>query len=174
MIEVIAKAAELSLLQQPSEPFSVPMKRKDVLIVGGTHLLPLASLIPRYALNLSILIPSDIPELDREVEMRRAVQFETTSGGQCRGAGFARDLSGIDNDSLDVLIIASIYPATRDAYLAHAWRVVREFGKVIVFTASEIPLTHLLGFGMAMTSYFPKEGFYAGTLRKSAAIRAHN
>lgn len=174
MVEVIAKVADLPLLKQPADAFEAPMKRKETLIVGGTHLLPMATLFPRYAVNTSILIPQDIPGLDREIEMGRAIQFEDTMNGACRSAGFARDLSGVDSDSVDVLILCSIYPATRDDFLAQAWRVVREFGKVVVFTNSEIPLTHLVSFGLAAPAYYPTEGFYVGTMRKAKSIRARN
>lgn len=174
MVEAIVQAAQIPIYSQAAEPYAQPTPKMDTLIVGGTHLLPLAHLIPKYAVNASILIPSEIPALDREVEMRRAVQFEETTKGICKGIGFGRDLGGIDSDSLDILILCSIYPATRDAYLAGAWRVVREFGKVIVFTASEIPITHLSSFGLAAPKYYPTEGFYVGTMRKIAAIRARN
>ena len=164
----------MTWLTAPATAFDAPIKRRDVLIVGGTHLIPLSSLVPKYAVRVSILIPSQIPELDREIEMRRAVQLEETTRGFCQGAGFAHDLSGIDTDSVDVLILASVYPAVRDDFLSHAWRIVREFGRVVVFTASEIPLTHLATFGVAAPTYYPVEGFYAGTMRKIAAIRARN
>lgn len=174
MIEAIVQAAQIPVYSQAADPFEKPTKKKDTLIVGGTHLLPLAHLIPKYAVNASVMIPSEIPAMDREIEMGRAIQFEETTKGICKGIGFGRDLGGIDTDSLDILILCSIYPTTRDAYLAGAWRVVREFGKVIVFSASEIPLTHLSSFGMAAPKYYPTEGFYVGTMRKVAAVRARN
>lgn len=174
MIEAIVKAANLLPLHEPRDAFEMPMKKHSALIVGGTHLIALSSLIPRYAVDITIIIPSDIPELDREVEMNRAVQLEETASQSCRGIGFARDLSGVDNDALDVLIVSSIYPATRDNFLGGAWRVVKEFGKVIVFTNSEIPLTHLASLGIVLPQYYPVEGFYVGTMRKRMAIRSQN
>jgi hypothetical protein len=174
MLDVIVKAAKIPLNLKSADPFEQPLKKHDTLIVGGTHILPLAAIVPKYAVKMSILIPQDIPELDREIEMGRAMQFEETSKGFCTGAGFARDLGGVNTDSLDLLIIASIYPEVREKFLAQAWRVVREFGKVIVFSQSEIPLTHLGSFGIAAPSYYPSEGFYIGTMRKAAAVRARN
>jgi hypothetical protein len=174
MIDVIARAAAIPLYRQPGGAFEAPMRRLELLVVGGTHILPLASMFSHYALRTQFIIPSDIPELDREIEMGRAIQMEDSAEGLCYGTGFARDLSGVNSDSLDILIVSSIYPSTRDAFLAHAWRVVKEFGKVIVFSQSEIPLTHLASFGIAATTYYPVEGFYCGTMRKVSAVRARN
>jgi hypothetical protein len=174
MIEAIVQAAGIPVYSQAADPYTAPTPKKETLIVGGTHLLPLAHLVPKYAVNAKILVPSEIPALDREIEYGRAIQFEETTKGACQGIGFARDLGGIDSDSLDILILCSIYPAARDAFLSGAWRVVKEFGKVIVFTQSEIPHTHLASFGMAAPKYYPHEGFYVGTMRKIAAIRSRN
>lgn len=174
MIEAVIQAAAIPLYQTTKEPFELPMKRQRALIVGGTHLVQLAKLFPKYAVTAQVVVPSQIAEVDAEVELRRAIQLENITNKLCSGAGLARDLSGINTDSLDLLIICTTYPAVREEFLAQAWRVVRELGKVLVFTSTEIPLTHLGSFGIAAPRYFPHEGFYVGTMRKAAAIRARN
>lgn len=174
MVEVIAKAVSIPRYIPSAEPFAKPVQRKHMLIVGGTHLVALSPLFRSYALTASVIIPSSISNLDRDLEMERAAQFEVDHEHLCRGTGFARDLSGIDTDSVDYLFICCLYPEVRDSMLAEAWRVVREFGKVVIFVNHEIPLTYLAGFGIANPIYYPAEGFYVGTLRKSSAIRANN
>jgi hypothetical protein len=174
MIETVVQAAKIELYRESHEPFDTPMKRQKALIVGGTHLLQLAKLFPRYAVSAQVLVPAQIPEVDAEVELRRAIQLEEITKNLCTGGGLVRDLSGIDTDSLDVLILCSQSPSIRDEFLAQAWRVVRELGRVLIFTSVEIPLTHLGSFGVAAPKYFPMEGFYAGVMRKAAAIRARN
>lgn len=174
MIEAIVQAAQIPLMRVNHEPFETPMQRQSMVIVGGTHLIALAALFPRYAVKGTVLVPQELPAIEAEMELRRAVQLEETTKGLCSGSGLARDLSGIDTDAIDTLIISCIYPSVREAFLAQAWRVVRELGKVIIFTTTEIPLTHLASYGVAAPKYFPAEGFYVGTMRKGSAIRAKN
>lgn len=158
-----------------ADPYEVPMLRKHLMIVGGTHLLPLANLFPTYAVSATILIPTQIPEVEAEMEMKRAIQLEgVVPAGMIRTVGMAKDLSGVDTDSVDFLVLCPIYPSTREEFLADAWRVVKEFGKVVIFTPNEIPRTHLGTYGIAAPTYFPVEGFYAGAMRKKIAIRARN
>jgi glutamate racemase len=174
MVEVIAKAASIDKYTPSAELFQTPQKKKHAVIVGGTHLIALSGLFPSYALEATVLIPSTTVELDREVEFERAVQFEDTYPEICRGIGLVRDLSGLDTESADLLIVCTHYPAIRDEFLSQAWRVLIEFGKLIVFSPTEIPLSYLGRFGMAAPTYYPVEGFYAGTMRKGACLYAHN
>lgn len=174
MIEAIVKAASIPVFTVPPDPFTQQIARKHILIVGGTHLIALQDLFPKYALEATILIPQTIPELDRDLEIERAALFEVCHEKYCRGVGVSRDLSGIDSDSVDYLVICTPYPQVRDEMLSHAWRVVKEFGKVLVFSSSEIPPTILGHYGIANPIYYAVEGFYIGTMRKAAAIRARN
>lgn len=174
MIEAIVKAADIPLMRSTTDPFETPMPRKHALIVGGTHLLALVNLFPKYALTSTILIPTQIPEIEAEMEFRRGIQTEGIIKTLCHGVGMAKDLSGVDTDSVDLLIISTIYPSIREEFLRESWRVVRELGKVVIFTTSEIPRTYLREFGVAAPAFFPVEGFYAGVMRKAAAVRARN
>lgn len=174
MIEAIVQATQIPLATRPAEPFELPQKRLHALIVGGTHLLALANLFPRYAVDATILIPSQIPEVESEMEFRRASQLENVTQSGILGIGIAKDLSGIDTDLIDILIICTIYPGIREEFLAQSWRVVRELGKIVVFTPVELPVTHLASHGIVAPKYFPVEGFYAGIMRKAVAIRARN
>ena len=170
----IIRATAIPKAVHNHEPFSVPAPKRHAVIVGGTHLIPLSTLFPGYALEATIIIPTTISVLDRELEMERAAQFEENYAEVCRGVGFARDLSGIDSDSVDYLFICTPYPAIRDLMLREAWRVVSEHGKVVVFTSAEIPPSYLSQFGVASPTYYPVEGFYVGSLRKSLAIFSKN
>jgi hypothetical protein len=174
LADTIVRAVSIPRMIINHEPFSEPMRRRHALIVGGTHLIPLSLLFPSYAVEATVIIPSDVPILDREVEYERAAEFESTYADVCKGIGSARDLSGIDSDSVDYLFICSPYPYIRDAMLSDAWRVVRELGKVVIFTSAEIPPSYLMQFGVCSPTLYPVEGFYVGTMRKNAAIRAKN
>ena len=174
LVDTIVRATDMPRAVQSHEPFTVPAPKKHALIVGGTHLISLSHLFPTYALEATILIPSTTSVLDRELEMERAAQFENNYPDVCRAVGFTRDLSGVDSDSVDYLIVCTPYPAIRDQMLKDAWRVVSELGKVVVFTASEIPPTYLANYGVANPIYYPVEGFYAGTMRKTLAIYTKN
>ena len=175
MIDAIVQAAQIQLYKHSSEPFELPMRRQHALIVGGTHLIAMAGMFPKYAVEASILIPQQIPEIESEMELRRAIQLEEiTPQKVIKGTGMARDLSGVDTDSVDILMICSIYPSIREEFLAQAWRVVKELGRVVVFTPTEIPVTHLATYGIVAPRYFSVEGFYAGIMRKAVAIRARN
>jgi hypothetical protein len=174
MIEVIVRAAEIPKLIHSAEPFAAAPIKKHALIVGATHLRALSGLFPTYALETTVLIPATQPDLDREMELERAVQFEETYSEICRGAGLVRDLSGLDNDSADILIICTPFSDIREVFLSQAWRVLKEFGKLVVFSPTEILPTYLGRFGMAAPTYYPVEGFYVGTMRKSAALLARN
>lgn len=174
MIEAIVRAAEIPKLIQSAEPFVSPTPKKHALIVGATHLKALSGLFPHYALEATVLVPSTSDSLDRDFEMERAVEFEEAHPEICRGAGIVRDLSGLDSDSVDLLILCTPFPEIRELFLSQAWRVLKEFGKLIVFTPTELLPTYLGRFGMAAPTYYPVEGFYVGTMRKSAAILARN
>jgi hypothetical protein len=170
VIETIVKAASIPKWVQSAEPFAEPMPRQHALIVGGTHLMALSNLFPNYALAATVVIPSTVSCIDREVEFERAVQFEGTYEELCKGVGYARDLSGFDSDSVDFLFVCTLYPEVRAQFLAHAWRVVKELAKVVVFTDTEISPSTFANFGIAAAVYYPAEGFYIGTMRKAASV----
>lgn len=174
MIEAIIKAAQLELYRESAEPFTAQMPRKHAYIVGGTHLRVINNLFPTFALTASILIPPTIAALDSELEMERAVQFETKNKSLCNGAGFAKNLDGIDTDSGDILMISTITPSIRDEFLRGAARVIKDLGKIIIFTPAEIPISHLVKFGLANPIYFTEEGFYVATVRKIRSIYYRN
>lgn len=174
LVETIARVTDIPRLIHNHEPFTTPVEKKHALIVGSTHLAALSTLFPGYALEATVVVPSTLGPIDLEFEMERAVQFESGNPKVCRGVGFARDLSGLDSDSVDYLFICTPYSQIRDQMLREAWRVVKEYGKVIVFSSVEIPPEYLSQFGIALPTYFAVEGFYVGTLRKSLAIYTKN
>ncbi len=174
LASIIARAAELPRHEPKLDPFSHPQERKKLLIIGATHLIPLSTLFPHYALTTSIIIPSTLPALDREHEMERAIQFEENYPDICQETALARDLSHLSNDSVDYLLCCTIYPAIRHDFLKEAWRAVKDDGKLLVFSPTELPLTYLASFGLAKITYFPVEGFYGTTVSKSLAIYSKN
>ena len=174
LIETLIRATDVPRAVVRHDAFAVPVERKHALIVGASHLASIEALFPNYALNATVIIPTTMAPLDREQELERAFSFEDQNQSFCRGVGVARDLSGVDSDSVDYLIICTPYPAIRDEMLGHAWRVVKEFGKVLVFSTSELLPSYLQSAGIASATHFPIEGFYAGTMRKSLAIYTKN
>ena len=174
MIEALIEATKVEVFKDSTEPFSTPMPRKHVLIVGGGYLGELSQMVNQYAVTTTILIPTQTPKLDLEYETEKAAKFEEDHQKHCRGFGIARDLSGVDTDSVDVLIVASLHGEIRETFLSQAWRVVRELGKVVVFANHEVPLSYLGEYGMAGPVRFPVEGFYVGSMRKASAVRAQN
>lgn len=174
MIEALIEATKVERYRESAEPFSVQMARKHVLMVGGLYLDELARMVNQYAVTATVLIPTQTPVIDQEHEIEKAARFEENLPGLCRGSGVVRDLSGIDSDSVDILIVSSLHGEIREAFLAQAWRVVRELGKVVVFANHEVPLSYLSEYGLAAPKRFPVEGFYVGTMRKASAIRAQN
>lgn len=174
MIEAIVKAAAIPQYIESAELFTVSPKRKHAIIVGGTHLLALSGLFPKYALEATIVIPSTVDALDREHELGRAIEFEDSQPKLCRGVGLVRDLGGFDSDSADLLIICTQYPEIRDTFLAQSYRVIHDGGKLVVFTPAEISIAHLARFGMANPTYYPVEGFYVGTMRRAASLYRRN
>jgi hypothetical protein len=174
MFEAIAKAASIPKFIKSAEPFTEPPKRLHTIIVGGSHLSELAGLFPGYALEATIIVPSTLSSDKREKEFSDAVDFEDQNPKICRGAGMARDLSGFDSGSADLLIVCASDPAIRSEFLSHAWRVIKEFGKIIVFTPSELPIHQLANFGISNPVYYATEGFYVGTLRRAGSLYARN
>jgi len=174
MVEVIAKAAAIPKYIESAEPFATPLQCKHAVIVGGTHLIPLSGLFPQYALETTVVIPTSVDVIDREHEFERALEFEDRNPKRCRGVGLARDLGGFDSDSADLLFVCTMYPEIRDAFLAQASRVVRDLGKIVIFTPAEIPIAHLAKFGIAAPMYYPVEGFYVGTMRQAGSLYRRN
>jgi len=174
MIEAIVKAASIPKYVESAEPFATPPQCKHAIIVGGTHLIPLAGLFPQYALETTVIIPTSVAVLDRDVEFERALEFEDKHPKRCRAVGMARDLGGFDSDSADFLFICTMYPEIRDVFLAQASRVVRDMGKIVIFTPAEISVTHLARFGIAAPIYYPAEGFYVGTMRQAGSLYRRN
>lgn len=174
MIDALIKAAAIPKYIQSAEPFAEPPKRLHTVIVGGTYLQVLSSLFPGYALEATVIIPSTLTDVDLDNELSQAIQFEDASPQTCRGSGVARDLGGFDTDSADLLILCSSDPGIRSSFLAQAWRVVREFGKIVIFSPSELPLHQLANFGIANPVYYATEGFYIGTMRRSSSLYARN
>lgn len=174
LLETIVRATEMPRMVVRHDAFATPVARKHALIVGSSHLQSIGALFQNYALEATVLVPSTNPELDREHELEKAISFEESNASFCRGVGVARDLSGFDNDSVDYLIICTPYPHVRDEMLKQAWRVVKEFGKILIFTPTELLPTYLSSFGLASITHFSLEGAYAGTMRKSLAIYTKN
>ena len=143
MIEAMAKAAAIPKYVESMEPFAEPPKRLHTIIVGSSQLSELSGLFPGYAVEASLIIPSTLTPTDREKEFSNAVDFEDQNPSTCRGAGMARDLSGFDTDSADLLILCTSDPAIRTQFLSQAWRVVKDFGKIIIFSPSELPYSTL-------------------------------
>ena len=174
LLQTIIRATDVPKAVVRHDAFAAPVERKHALIVGTGHLSSFEALFPNYALTATVIVPSTNPELDREHELERAFSFEDQNPTFCKGVGSARDLSGVDTDSVDYLIICTPYPAIRDEMLRQAWRVVKEFGKVLVFSTSDLLPSYLQSAGVASATHFPLEGFYAGTMRKSLSIYTKN
>jgi hypothetical protein len=174
MIEAIVKAASIPRYVETAEPFVEPTKCQHAIIVGGTHLVALAGLFPQYALSASVVIPATGPVIDMEHEFERALEFEDQNEKRCKGVGIAHDLGGFDSDSADFLFVCTLNSETRDKFLAQASRVVKDQGKVILFTPVEIPITHLAKFGIAAPTYYATEGFYVGTMRQAGSLYRRN
>lgn len=151
-----------------------PSTTKHILIAGGTHLIPLSHLFPDYAVEATVVIPSDTPTLDRDMELERAFEFESTYADICKGVSIVRDLSVIEDESVDCLIVCSMSPIVRDTLLKDAWKALKETGRIIIFTSSEIPSTHLASFGIVSPVFYATEGFYTGSISKSSALYAQN
>ena len=173
MIETLVRATNLDLFRQNAEPFTQPMIRKHALIVGGIHLKTLQDLFPKYAVCASVIVPQTLPSIDLDYETEIAVKFEESNGALCKSMGLARDFSGFDSDCADIVIISTQIPSIREDFLKQLWRVTKEFGKIVVFSPTELPLSYLASFGIANPTHFLVEGFYAGTMRKVAAQIRH-
>lgn len=174
LASIIARAAQLPKQEPRPDPYSHPQEKKHLLIIGATHLIPLSTLFPHYALTTSVIVPTTLPALDREHEMERAVQFEENYPDLCSSTTFARDLSHLDDNSADYLFCCTIYPSIRHDFLKDVWRIVKDGGKVLTFSPTELPLTYLASFGLTGTTYFPVEGFYAATAIKNLALYSKN
>lgn len=174
LIDTIIRATAVPRAVVRHDAFATPVERKHALIIGTSHLNSIGALFPNYALDATVIVPANGPALDHEHELERAFSFEDQNPNFCRAVGSARDLSGFDNDSVDYLIICTPYAHIRDEMLKHAWRVVKEFGKVLVFSSTSLLPSYFQDAGIASVTHFELEGVYAGTLRKSLAIYTKN
>lgn len=161
----IVSAVGVEIFQDTANPYEAKQHYKHVVLVVDKNVLPMCELFFRTAAYLHILIPSQAGKLVTDEAYKKAVEFGAYNRGLIHGVVVASDLSGIDSDSVEAIIIDTENPQIMESYLNHAARIAKECARVAVVTTQILDEKY---FGdRAIAGLKKVEDFYCGTVRKT-------
>lgn len=164
MRDTIVTALGVEIFQDSADPFAAKQHFKHVVVVADKDVLELCESFFRTAAYLHVIIPKQQGTLVCNEAYRKAVEFGAFNRGLLYGVSIAIDLSGIDSDSIDAIVISTDNRQVMDYFTTHAARITKECARVVVVTKEELDEKY---FGdRAIAGLRKVENFYCGTVRK--------
>lgn len=167
MTDKLVSALGVEIFQEGADPQKARPHFKHVAVVADRDVLALCELFFGTATYLHVVIPSQAGRLATTEAYKKAVEFGAFNRGLIYGVVVTSDLSGIDTDALDGIVISTDKGQIMEAFIGHASRVVKECGRVVVVTSEQLDDKY---FGDRAVAGLKKvEDFYCGTVRKTRA-----
>jgi SAM-dependent methyltransferase len=178
IISAIAKATDMPCLTR--DITKAPAKKHGV-VVGASKLDLISLFFDSFALDTTVVIPrrpdlcpvlsSNLDELD---EVCAAMEFEEMHGDACADLMLLGDLQPFKTDAADFIFICTPYAIIQDEILRQGARVLKDGGKVIVFSSVVPAPSFLEKYGYYDVISFPSESFFIATLNRSLSRNALN
>jgi len=167
MTDKLISAIGVEIFQDSADPMKAKQHFKHVALVADKNILQLCELFFRTATYLHIIIPGQLGQLAIKEAFKKAVEFGAYNRGLIYGVSVTSDLSGVDSDSLDSMVICTDNQQIMESFTQHASRVLKDCGRVAIVTSQQLDEKY---FGdRAIAGIKLVEDFYCGTIRKIRA-----
>ena len=167
MTDTLVTALGVEIFQDSANPVAAKQHFKHVILVADKDVLTLAELFFGTATYLHILIPQQAGKLSTDEAYKKVLEFGAYNRGLVYGVAVTGDLSGLDSDSFDAIVISTNNHTVMESFAAHASRVTKECARVVICT-NEILDDKYFG-DRAIAGLKKVENFYCGTVRKTRA-----
>ena len=164
MSDTLVRALGVEIFQDTADPLQAKQHFKNIAVVADKDILSLCESFFGTATYLHLVIPKQAGDLVIREAYKKAVEFGAFNRGLIYGIAISLDLSGLDSNALDGIVISTENMAVMQDFINHAARVVREAGRIVVVTKATLDDKWFGDYAVAGLRQV--ENFYCGTVRK--------